>query len=62
MFVYCFVDASAWGFSSRLFPQTVAIVGFFLAGGALFFDWRGMMAMRAGTADEDVVGIDRPYV
>jgi TctA family transporter len=62
MFVYCFVDASAWGFSSRLFPQTVAIVGFFLAGGALFFDWRGMMAMRAGTADEDIVGVDGPYV
>ena len=61
MFIYCFVEAMAWSFSPRVFPQTVAVVGVLLASGALFYDLKGMAAMRAGTAGEDVVGIDGRY-
>jgi putative tricarboxylic transport membrane protein len=62
LFIFCFVDANPWSFSSKVFPQTVSILGFILALGALFFDLKGMSAFRAGTAGPDVVGIDRPYV
>jgi TctA family transporter len=62
VFTYCYFDAMAWTFSSKLFPQTVAIIGFFLAGGALFFDLRGVAAMRRKTAPDDFVGVDRPYL
>jgi len=61
IFVYCFIEATAWSFSPRIFPHTVAIAGFILAGGALIFDLKGMAAMRAGTAGPDVVGIDGAY-
>jgi TctA family transporter len=62
VFVYCFIEATDWGFTSRLFPQSVAVTGFILAGGALFFDMRSLSAMRAGTAPPDVVGMDKAYV
>jgi TctA family transporter len=61
LFVYCFVEASAWSFSPRVFPQTVAVIGVCLALGALFFDLKGVASMRAGTAGRDVVGVDRTY-
>ncbi len=59
IFIFCFVEATGWGFSSRIFPQVVAMVGVVLAGGALFFDLRGMAAIRAGTAPKDMVGVDK---
>jgi TctA family transporter len=62
LFIYCFIEATAWTFSSKLFPQTVAIIGGFLAIGALFLDLKGLSALRAGTAAPGVVGIDKPYV
>jgi TctA family transporter len=61
IFIYTFWDASNWTFSSRLFPQTVAIMGLFLAGATLFFDLRSFSALRSGTAPPDVVGVDRAY-
>lgn len=62
IFVYCFVEAIPWTLGPRMFPQTVAIIGGILALGALFYDFKGMSALRAGTADPGVVGIDKPYV
>lgn len=62
MFAYCFVEAVPWSFSPKVFPQTVAIIGGFLALGALFYDVKGLSALRAGTAEPDVVGVDRPYI
>jgi putative tricarboxylic transport membrane protein len=62
MFIYCFIEAMAWSFSPKVFPQTVAIIGGILALGALFFDFKGMSALRAGTAAADVVGVDKSYL
>ena len=62
MFVYCFVEAMQWSFSPKVFPQTVSTIGCILALGALFCDLKGRVALKAGTASKDVVGIDVPYV
>lgn len=62
LFAYCFYEAIPWSFAPKVFPQTVATVGLILATGALIFDFKGLSAIRAGTAAADVVGVDRAYV
>jgi putative tricarboxylic transport membrane protein len=62
IFSYCYYEAIPWGFSSKLFPHSVAIVGFCLAMGALITDFKTLKAIKAGTANPDVVGVDPAYV
>jgi hypothetical protein len=62
LFAYCFYEATPWSFAPKVFPQTVATAGLILAIGALIFDFKGLSAIRAGTAASDVVGVDRAYV
>ena len=62
VFSYCFYEAIPWSFSPKVFPQTVATVGFLLAIGALVYDLKGLSAIKTGTAASDVVGVDRAYV
>lgn len=62
LFVYCFYEATQWGFASRVFPQTVAIVGVLLALGAVTTDFKGLALMRCGNAPADMVGVERSYL
>tara|TARA_Y100001934_G_scaffold235816_1_gene286859 strand:- start:454 stop:2478 length:2025 start_codon:yes stop_codon:yes gene_type:complete len=62
IFAYCFYEAVPWTFSPKVFPQTVAITGLLLAFGALFYDLKGVSAIKAGTAASDVVGVEKEYV
>ena len=61
LFAYTYYEAIPWAFSSKLFPHSVSILGFLLAAGALLTDWKGLKAMKAGTAAPDVVGVDPGY-
>ena len=61
IFIFCYVDAMSWTFSSKFFPHVASVAGCLLAGGALFFDLRNNAAMRAGRGGLDMVGIDMPY-
>jgi putative tricarboxylic transport membrane protein len=61
IFSYCYYEAIPWNFAPKIFPHSVAVVGFCLAAGALFTDWKTLKAIKAGTASPDVVGVDRSF-
>jgi len=62
LFGYAFWEAMPWPFTVKLFPQTVAIVGFALAIATIFRDLRLSAQLRAGTAPNAVQHPDKPYM
>jgi TctA family transporter len=62
LFGYAFWEATAWTFTVKLFPQTVAIAGFILAIATIFRDIRLTAQLRAGTAPPAVQYPDKAYL
>ncbi len=62
VFVAAYIESVNWGFTTRLFPQTVAITGFILGFGALVFDFKALKEMRSQTTTDIYEKIDLPYV
>jgi hypothetical protein len=58
LFVYAFVEATAWKFGPRVFPHSVIVVGVLLASMVVLRDIQALRQLRAGTAAPDVLRPD----